>query len=281
MNETRTTFSFGQNWKDYLDHALDAERVELAGARTRALLRRQDLKGLSFLDVGCGSGLFSYVAHSLGASHVTSFDVHPLSVECCRHMRATAGDPVTWEVLQGSILDEAFIKTLPRADIVYSWGVLHHTGSMWQAIRNAASLVRPGGHLAIAIYNKLEYRTFRNWRGSHQWLKIKRCYNHSGRFGKSLLEWAWAGKDVVGMLGRLRNPLGEIRAYKQKRGMSWWYDVVDWLGGYPYEFASAGEIFQFCHDELGMQLEQLHTVSSLGCHEFLFRLPVREAPPAH
>src|SRR6202022_397244 len=39
-------------------------------------------------------------------------------------------------------------------DIVHSWGLLHHTGDMHRAIANAACLVRPGGHLVIAIYNR-------------------------------------------------------------------------------------------------------------------------------
>jgi SAM-dependent methyltransferase len=277
MRKSEITFSFGQNWRDFLDRSLDDEQLLHARERTRALLLRDDLRGLTFLDIGCGSGLFSYVAHSLGAAKIVSVDVDPLSVECCRYMKAKAGNPSNWEILHGSILDEAFLRDLAPADVVYSWGVLHHTGDMWRAIRNAAALVRPGGSFAIAIYNKVEYKTFKQWRGSYQWLRLKRAYNRASPPVKRIMEVAWAGKDVISMLARFRNPVSEIRAYKHKRGMSWWYDKIDWLGGYPYEFATAGEIFSFCHDALGMQLERMHTASSTGCHEFVF---VSAAAPA-
>jgi 2-polyprenyl-3-methyl-5-hydroxy-6-metoxy-1,4-benzoquinol methylase len=264
------TFSFGENWRDFLRRTLDEEQLRFARERTKELLRVEDLQGLTFLDIGCGSGLFSFVAHSLGAKRVISIDVDPLSVDCCRYMKNEAGNPDNWDILQGSILDRSFLATLSTADIVYSWGVLHHTGDMWQAIRNAAALVRPGGRFAIAIYNRLEFNTLKSWRGSHKWLRIKRAYNRASKPMKRLMELSLAAKDIGAMVCRLRNPLAEIRAYKRHRGMSWWHDKVDWLGGYPYEFASSGEIFTFCHDELGMQLERLRSTSSIGCHEFLF-----------
>lgn len=279
QTSSEISFSFGQNWQDFLGRSLDQEQLRHAFEQTKQLLQVQDLHGRTFLDIGCGSGLFSYVAHSLGAARVISLDVDPLSVECARQMKKRAGNPDNWEILHGSILDLAFVRTLPKVDIVYSWGVLHHTGDMWQAIRNAGSLVRPGGRFAIAIYNKVEYTTFRNWRGSYKWLRIKRAYNRSGRAMKRVMEAGLATKDIAAMLLRLRNPVAEIRAYNRKRGMNWWYDKIDWLGGYPYEFASTGEIFTFCHDELGMQLERMYAASSIGCHEFLFTAPASAPQP--
>lgn len=280
MSPSDITFSFGQNWKEFLDRSLDEQQLRAAEARTKELLRLDSLRGLTFLDIGCGSGLFSHVAHSLGAAKIVSLDVDPLSVECCRRLRSKAGEPREWEVLHGSILDDAFIRTLPRADVVYSWGVLHHTGDMWRAIRNAAALVKPGGRFAIAIYNKVEYDTFRSWRGSYLWLRLKRAYNHGGPLTKRAMVLALSAKGIAGMLLRLRNPVREIHAYKRRRGMNWWHDKIDWFGGYPYEFASAGEIFTFCHDQLGMQLERMRSAHSLGCHEFLFIAPV-SVEPAH
>jgi 2-polyprenyl-6-hydroxyphenyl methylase/3-demethylubiquinone-9 3-methyltransferase len=113
----------------------------------------------------------------------------------------------------------------------------------------------------------------KSWRGSHRWLRIKRAYNRGGAIRKRLLELAFASKDVAAMMVRLRNPLKEIREYKRKRGMSWWHDHIDWLGGYPYEFATTGELFNFCHDEFGMQLERMYAARSIGCHELMFTLP--------
>jgi 2-polyprenyl-6-hydroxyphenyl methylase/3-demethylubiquinone-9 3-methyltransferase len=279
MPDPAITFSFGENWQKFLDRAIDETQLEHASDRTRELLHVDHLKGRTFIDIGCGSGLFSYVAHLLGAARVISIDIDPLSVDCCRRMKEQAGNPQSWDIHLGSILDSAFVRSLPTSDIVYSWGVLHHTGDMWQAIRNAASLVRPGGRFAIAIYNKVEYRTLKHWRGSYGWLRIKRTYNRGGPIVKRAMELAMATKPIVGMIVRLRNPITEIRAYSSKRGMNWWRDNVDWLGGYPYEFATTGEIFTFCHNELGMRLEALASATSTGCHEFLFSTSNVVSPP--
>src|SRR5262249_28590484 len=154
---------------------------------------------------------FSHAAHMLGAARITSFDVDPLAVQCCLEMKHRAGDPSTWDVFHGSILDNATLQQLVPADIVYAWGVLHHTGDMWTAIRNAASFVKPGGRLFISIYNRLEYDSLKNYRGSHAWLRHKRAYNHSGWLGKHIMEYWFASKDVIGQILSLQNPLKEIR----------------------------------------------------------------------
>jgi 2-polyprenyl-6-hydroxyphenyl methylase/3-demethylubiquinone-9 3-methyltransferase len=270
-------FSFGKNWNKFLKHRLDAERIDIAIRDTSNFLGLQDLKGLTFMDIGCGSGLFSYAAHALAAERVISFDFDPFSVQCCLQMKERAGDPENWDVFQGSILDPNTLQRLPSVDIVYSWGVLHHTGDMWAGIRNAAQCVKPGGRLFISIYNRLEYDSLTGYRGSHAWLKLKRVYNRSGWVGKRAMESWFAIKDIAASIVSLRNPLRQIRQYKNKRGMSWWYDIADWLGGYPYEFASAGEVFEFCRHELGLSLEKLKTTSSIGCNEFLFIRPVESS----
>ena len=269
----RDPFSFGRNWSDFLRSCYSAARVEQACRSLTAFLGTDNLHGRSFLDIGCGSGLMSLVAYRLGASRIESFDIDPWSVRCCRQLREQAGDPPRWKVMHGSILDSDFIRAIEPADVVYSWGVLHHTGRMWEAIRNAASLIRPSGLFYIAIYNRVEYDTLRSWRGSHGWLRLKRLYNRSGVATRRLLEGLFAGWDLVKWLATLRNPVAEIRRYSQKRGMSWWHDIRDMLGGYPYEFASAGEVFNFCHLELGLELTRLRTVCSTGCNEFLFKRP--------
>ncbi len=273
MPKSAEEFSFGRNWSNFLRHSLQADQIEIAKAQTARFLGLTGLEGLTFIDIGCGSGIFSHAAHALGAAEVISFDVDPLSVRCCEHMREQAGCPENWRVFHGSVLDRDIISRLPPADIVYSWGVLHHTGAMWNAIRNAAGLVKPGGRFFISIYNRLEYDTMRQYRGSHGWLRLKRIYNRNPAIVKRAMECWFAAKDLAAFLVTLRNPFREIRRYRGKRGMSWWYDLVDWVGGYPYEFASSGEMFSFCHGELGLQLERLHSTSSLGCNEFLFLRP--------
>jgi 2-polyprenyl-6-hydroxyphenyl methylase/3-demethylubiquinone-9 3-methyltransferase len=165
------------------------------------------------------------------------------------------------------------MNALPEYDIVYSWGVLHHTGDMWNAIRNAASKVGSNGLFDIAIYNKQEYRTLKEWRGSHFWLKVKRLYNSGGAPTRWILEGIYRGKEIMTMLLRGKNPITEIEAYGLRRGMSWSIDVTDWIGGLPFEFASVDEIFRFCNHEFGFQLINLESTISLGCNQFLFKRP--------
>ena len=92
---------------------------------------------MTFLDVGCGSGLHSPAALTAGAKRIVSFDLDSDSVETSRRLWELVGKPKNWVICQGSILDHEFVTTLEPADIVYSWGVLHHTGDMWTALRYA------------------------------------------------------------------------------------------------------------------------------------------------
>lgn len=129
-------FKFGANWKGFLA-VLNEERIVLAEQSLRNMLD-MDLKGKRFLDVGSGSGLFSLAARRLGAI-VHSFDYDPQSVACTeelRHRYFPSDDG--WTVEQGSALDTQYLAHLGQWDIVYSWGVLHHTGAMWRALANIA-----------------------------------------------------------------------------------------------------------------------------------------------
>ena len=149
----RRPLFFGKNWKSFSHTYLNRDRIEEAKKSLADFLRLESLRGKYFLDIGCGSGLFSLAAYELGASKIVSFDTDLLCVECCKHLRKKVGNPYNWEILEGSILDEKFLTQIEKADIVYSWGTLHHTGRIWEAIENAAKLVAPGGLFYISIYN--------------------------------------------------------------------------------------------------------------------------------
>lgn len=259
-------FEFGKNWSNFL-RVLDDDRIERAVASLKALLGVSDLTGATFLDVGSGSGLFSLAAHKLGG-RVRSFDYDPASVACTAELRHRfgSGGP-DWIVERGSILDEEFLAGLGQFDYVYSWGVLHHTGSMWEAIRNAAGLVAPGGTLAIAIYNDQGA-----W--SKRWARLKRFYC-SGRLGKVVLSGTYIPAVIARQLAAdlfwLRNPLKRYTDYRTHRGMSVWHDWFDWLGGYPFEVAKPEEIFQFGIRN-GFEMTNMTTCGgSVGCNEFVFR----------
>jgi 2-polyprenyl-3-methyl-5-hydroxy-6-metoxy-1,4-benzoquinol methylase len=269
MSGDKITFSFGENWVDFINHYLNETRIKEAEKSLSDFLRLQKLDGLSFFDIGCGSGLFSLAACKLGASKIISCDIDPLSIKCCEYLRDKMCDRINWEIYLGSILDEALLGQIEKADIVYSWGVLPHTGNMWQAISNGAKCLKPGGLFFISIYNKVGGPF-----GSKSWLELKRFYNRSSRIVKKFLEYSFISLIVLKMLLTLKNPVSEIKDYKKNRGMSFWTDIRDSLGGYPYECASVEEIFNFCKQEFGFILENIKTVNNLGHNEFLFRKPL-------
>lgn len=251
----KITFSFGENWLNYLD-TLTQERFQEAQRSLVELLGTSELTGQSFLDIGCGSGLFSAAALTLGAATVTSIDVDPKSVAATQQLKTKLDSPAHWQIQHGSILDKHFVASLPVADIVYSWGVLHHTGAMWPAIENAATRVKPGGTFVIAIYN-------RHWSAGF-WLWFKRLYNRSSRWLKELLVWSLFVPRVLVRLLKGKAPL------KGPRGMSIYYDAVDWAGGLPYEYASVDEIVDFCTRQ-GFTLKHSIPTASTGCNQFVFQ----------
>jgi 2-polyprenyl-6-hydroxyphenyl methylase/3-demethylubiquinone-9 3-methyltransferase len=263
------SFAFGRNWRRYVANYLDPERVDIARQSLLDLVGTE-LSGKVFLDVGAGSGLFSLCAFLSGAAKVVSFDVDPDSVEACLTLRRSIGDPENWEIRQGSILDREFVSALPPGDVVYSWGVLHHTGDMYGALRNAASLVAPGGLLCIALYNRVAGRLVT----SERWLRIKRLYNRSPRFVQHTMEGLFLTHWTARQLYRRRNPRRAASEYKRQRGMALRTDVVDWLGGYPYEFANVDEVVSFGRRECRLQVVRVipAPVTSIENNQFVFRL---------
>jgi len=254
-------FSFGKNWLRFLD-TIDDDKIRSAELSLTEFLGLKNLKGRSFLDVGCGSGLFSLAAFNLGAERIVSFDVDPLAVACCKFLRRRVGSPSKWNVLQGSILDLDFVSTLGTFDVVYSWGVLHHTGRMWISIKHSARLVAERGYYYIAIYNRYD-----GILGSTFWLRIKRVYNCWPDVGKRILEGIYT--TLVFANGLLRSPLHpNLRA----RGMYWRTDIVDWLGGYPYEFAKIDEILRFVRSNFpDFTLTNIMRANELENNLYLFR----------
>ncbi len=259
-------FAFGENWRRFLD-VLNEERIVAAEQSLREMLTLDNLHGRRFLDVGCGSGLFSLAAHRLGAESVHSLDYDPQGVACVSELRRryAEGDG-RWQIEHASILDRDYVQTLGQWDVVYSWGVLHHTGAMWNALAAVAPLVKPGGLLFISIYND-------QGRRSRLWNRVKALYNRS-RPGRLLVEATlvpyFVSRGALADLFRLRNPIRRYREYHSHRGMSLVHDWRDWLGGYPFEVAKPEEIFDF-FTARGFLLRRMKTCGGgLGCNEFVF-----------
>lgn len=261
-------FRFGENWTRFL-RKLDDEKIERATATLSQMLGVTSLSGKTFVDVGSGSGLSSLAARRLGAT-VHSFDFDKDSFACTRQLRETydGGESDDWKVSEGSVLDDDFIKNLGTFDVVYSWGVLHHTGSMWKAIENAERLAKDNSTVFIAIYND-------QGPTSNLWLQIKKFYNRLPVFLRPILTWIlmlrlWGPTVLKDSLKG--NPLRSWRNYSETnaRGMTPYRDVVDWVGGLPFEVAKPEEIFHFFHRR-GYNLENMVTCAGgIGCNEFVF-----------
>lgn len=260
-------FQFGKNWQAFLS-VLEEERIVQAEISIKDYLGLDSLKGLTFLDIGSGSGLFSLAARRLGAK-VHSFDYDPQSVECTKELKNMYfKSDDNWTIEQSSVLDDAYMSELGEFDIVYSWGVLHHTGDMYKALENASKLVKEDGILFISIYNYQVYWTTFN-------TMLKRIYNKAPLFGKWLVAGTFILFQVVKGLIKdmlfLRNPIIRYIEKKKSRGMSMWYDWIDWVGGYPFEAARPEQIFDF-YFQKGFLLQKLKTAGGgHGCNEYVFR----------
>jgi 2-polyprenyl-3-methyl-5-hydroxy-6-metoxy-1,4-benzoquinol methylase len=257
-------FEFGKNWTAFLEH-LNDQRIDDAEHSLQEMLEVQSLEGKTFIDIGSGSGLFSLAARKMGAK-VHSLDYDPHSVACTRELkrRYFLNDP-DWTVESGSVLDTNYLGNLGQFDIVYSWGVLHHTGQLWQALANIIPLVKEGGKIFIALYND-------QGGPSRRWLWVKKTYNRYpimrlplllGSFWR--LYWRAMLKDVL-----MLRPGYTFRHYGEgrRRGMTVWRDMVDWVGGYPFEVAKAEDVFHF-YRKHGFVLTRLVTDGDLGCNQLV------------
>jgi 2-polyprenyl-6-hydroxyphenyl methylase/3-demethylubiquinone-9 3-methyltransferase len=263
QGEHDARFRFGANWADFSRY-IDDDRCR--EARESLAARLGDLSGRSFLDVGCGSGLFSLAAVQLGAGPVRSFDYDQDSVTTTASLKERrGGDAGDWAIERGDVLDRGYVSTLGQWDVVYSWGVLHHTGDMRAAWENVACSVAPGGQLFISIYNDQGVR-------SRAWSIIKRTYHRVPSSLRSVFVMFVMGpREALSALAH--GPLAYVRwwrTYKSNRGMSRWHDLVDWVGGYPFEVAKPEDVFDFFHSR-GFTLDWMLTCGGgLGCNQFVF-----------
>ena len=248
-------FNFGENWETFSDESLDKIKFENALKSLKELIGLDNIKGKRFIDIGCGSGIFSISALRMGASEVVGIDISKESVTTSKSNSKRFDTKGKINFLHKSIFDK---NNLGIFDVVYSWGVLHHTGNMWKAIDNSLKLVNNGGLFVIAIYNK-------HWT-SPIWSGVKKFYNISPKFIQTFMVFVFYFIIAFGkFLVTFKNP------FVQRRGMSFYYDIVDWIGGYPYEYASKDEIKDYVEQRGFKLIKFVKTPVPTGCNEFVFR----------
>ena len=268
---TDDRFAFGLNWASFL-RTLNDDKIENARQKLAEMLLRPDLAGCSFLDIGSGSGLSSLVARMMGAE-VYSFDYDRHSVACTEELRRRYfPDDTGWTVEQGDVLDGRYMASVGQFDVVYSWGVLHHTGNLTLALEHARERVKPGGQFFIAIYND-------QGTTSRMWAWVKRTYNRLPSMFRfvillpcSVVLW---GPTIIHDTRR-GNPLSSWRNAQRHRGMSPWHDLKDWVGGYPFEVAAPDDIIMPLLRE-GFELRNLVSrTTGHGCSEYVFERTAEE-----
>ncbi|MBW2386200.1 MAG: class I SAM-dependent methyltransferase [Deltaproteobacteria bacterium] len=261
-SEQVPTYEFGKNWAQFVDSSYSEERLRISQEHLLDFLRLRDLTGHTFMDVGCGSGLHSLAAHRAGADQVISLDVDEDSVATTRLLWEREGRPRNWSIHHGSVLDKDFLAGLEPVDILYSWGVLHHTGDMWQAIRNAAELMKPDGLMYIALYTTTHKSAY--------WIEVKKRYNLAGKWERRWIELVYLLRHriLIDLMAR-QSTFKLIREYEKNRGMEFMTNVRDWLGGWPYEDCSIDEFVDFAHDDLEAELIRIKTGEA--CTEYVLK----------
>jgi 2-polyprenyl-6-hydroxyphenyl methylase/3-demethylubiquinone-9 3-methyltransferase len=265
--DTSERFAFGANWLSFLEH-LTEDRIVEAERSVRALTGLDRLDNKTFIDIGSGSGLFSLAARRLGAK-VRSFDYDPQSVAGTQSLKDRFfPNDASWSVERGSVLDPSFISGLGKFDIVFSWGVLHHTGAMYDAIQNAASRVAPDGIFIFALYRKTRLCGF--------WTAEKRWYSGASPAAQKVAQTFYIGLYRLAFLLKHRDFAAYVANYAGSRGMNFTHDVHDWLGGYPYESIAPDEVAKFMG---GLGFEHVRSnvrpystgVLGSGCDEYVYR----------
>ncbi len=265
LKDASTHFAFGDNWSNY-SRLLNDDRISVATAALARLVGPDGVRGKTFLDIGCGSGLHSLAALRLGGARILSTDLDPMSVATTKRVLTEHHSDDSWSAEVVSVFDLDPVRH-GTFDVVYSWGVLHHTGAMHEAITKAAAMVNPRGLLVIALYRKTRLCGF--------WRVEKRIYSRAPRVVQRVMRWIYLPSFALITKMTGGNFREHVRGYEE-RGMDFHHDVHDWLGGYPYESIATPDVHRYLSG-LGFGVVREFTepgksgVLGSGCDEYVFR----------
>lgn len=272
LTAQQSHFAFGENWASYAKLVTEAEIEEAVKGLQRLVGGRLD--GKRFIDIGCGSGLHSLAALRLGAAEVLAVDVDPNSVSTTEGLLASQAPGKSWRAVEESVFGLK-PEVLGGFDVVYSWGVLHHTGDLIRAMRSAAGLVRPGGMFIFALYRRTKLCWF--------WKREKRWYSQAGRVGQAAARAAFILLLRMKLARHNRSFREHVAKYKGNRGMDFYHDIHDWLGGWPYESISPAEVHALMR---ALEMEQIREFAvpymprgtfGSGCDEYVYT-PMSRSP---
>lgn len=261
-----THFQFGENWSSYAE-SITTDAIEEAEKGLLKLVSKEELQERRFIDIGCGSGLHALAAHRQGASHVYCVDIDKDSVETSKRVLDRFAPESHRKVENISVFDLS-TDTTGSFDIVYSWGVLHHTGDLDGALRKAAALVAPNGLFIFALYRRTALDAF--------WKLEKKWYTNAPSGLRRVADTIYISLYRLGLLAKGTSFSTFLSEYKSRRGMDFYHDVRDWLGGFPYESITPSEVDELMR-ELGLRKVRTFTQKSpwaglfgSGCDEFVY-----------
>jgi len=270
--DRRMKQQFGKNFKQNLLNAYDETRLNQSIRFIQEYLETETLEGKTFLDAGCGSGVFSIAAQKMGAK-VTSFDIDETALVNISELKQLFEvDDKDIILKKGNILDQSFIKSLGQFDVVLCWGVVHHCGDMWKALDLISQTTNKNGIIHLGIYNEADgWGIYPDGRfgPSTFWRKIKKFYSRLPSLLQSFIDlFCIIGISVIYLL-MLKNPIKKLRE-NERRGMTWKSDLKDWLIGYPYEYARPEQVFEFMKKR-NFTLVKIKTNNGLLTNNYVFQ----------
>ena len=241
--------------KFYKDHWTDYP-LELEGViKHLQHIYPDGLEGKTVLDGGCGSGMVSVAFATLGAD-VTGVDVTRQCVENGRKNAQRFG--VECRFIQADLvtlsLDDQF-------DIIYTWGVLHHTPDAEASFHSLATHLKEDGDIIIAVYLRTPLSGF--------WNSIRVFYQRSPSMLKTVTRKTTAA--LLAGVDMAKRLVGGRQRYMM-RGTSNEEIVNDWFGVPHRTFHSYDEVYKWFEDAgLAYELVDPHTGRFKSTSNFVVR----------
>ena len=216
----QTLASFEYQWANLDEGAHLVTDPEFQQNGTNTLLQNTGLdkewfRGKQVLDAGCGNGRWSWVLCKLGAN-VTAFDQSSSGVKTALQLN---GDFPSFKAFQANILEDLGMPK--QFDLVWSFGVVHHTGNSWLAIQNIAACVKHGGYLYLMVYGEPRWDHIEDFQELNHYIELRRALTALDFDGRvSYLRQHKEEKYVHGFFDATSPRINDLHTFNE---------VVEWL----------------------------------------------------